>query len=140
MSPWLVLYASVTNWFVTFIFIDGLLFAGPRNWVVDHTWHIYFRGERVPTGRRKGGVGFVFPEDTTEEEAQAAAETKHPHGKWLKPSQLATCSACLRVWLGFIEAAYFGGPDHHWAHIVANGLLYAGGGHLILEARSKVAA
>jgi hypothetical protein len=136
----LVVAACIINWFVTFLFIDGLLFATPRNWVVDHTWYIYFRGERVPTGRRKGGIGFVFPEGTTQEEADVAAKTKHPHGPWLKPSQLITCAACLRVWIGFAEAAFFGGPFGHWYAIIANGLLFAGGGHLLMEARSKVAA
>jgi len=49
------------------------------------------------------------------------------------------CALCVGVWIGFIEAAAFGGPLHPhgewaaWATFLANGLLYKAPGHLLLQ-------
>lgn len=135
-----LLGAALINWIVTTIFVESHLFTTPRNWVVDHTWHALFRGKWVRIGRHGWRrAGYVFPEDTTQEEYDTAAANQQSRGPWLKLAQLITCQLCTRVWVGFAEALYFGGPDHHWAAPVANGLLYAAAGHLIFELRSRVA-
>lgn len=66
-------------------------------------------------------------------------------GKWLEPKSkrigskvryFASCPMCVGVWLGFAEAAAFGGPLHPhpaWAAWIANGLLYKAVGHLVLQ-------
>lgn len=66
-------------------------------------------------------------------------------GTWLEPKSkrlggkvkyFASCPMCVGVWLGFAEAAAFGGPLHphpSWASWIANGLLYKAIGHLVLQ-------
>lgn len=128
----IVLAACVIDWIVTTIFVSGKIFDRPRDWCINQGlrgWHNLHGWQRLP---------WAMPDGTTEDEA--AQWTIRPYKGWGKLAQLVTCPLCTCVWVGFAEAAYFGGPDHHWAAIVANGLLYAGGAHLILEARSKVAA
>lgn len=48
------------------------------------------------------------------------------------------CALCVGVWIGFAEAAVFGGPLHPegmwaWSAFIANGLLYKAPGHLLLQ-------
>lgn len=129
----LVLWAFLINWLVTTIVVESTLFLALRQWFIVRTWYVTCRGERHRCGGKRA---FIWPEDATEEEASAAP---YHWGPWLKPAQLMTCQLCTRVWIGFAEAAYFGGPDHGTFRLVANGLLYAAGGHLILEARSRLA-
>lgn len=130
MSPWIVLYAALINWVATTVFVEASLFEPYRSWVIR-------RAERVatPTGLHK--LPYVWPEGTTEEQAS------NPQIVYVKPwgkvAQLITCHLCLGTWVGFIEAAVFGGPFHGWYAIIANGLLFKAGGHLILELRSKIA-
>lgn len=56
-----------------------------------------------------------------------------------KISYFLTCALCVGVWIGFIEAAVFGGPLHtdipwlSWSMFVANGLAYKAVGHLLLQ-------
>ena len=125
-----VFYIVLVNWLVATILVDSHLFAPLRN-------HLVKKAEYVQTSWGVFKLPYLFPEGTTKEEYDASRVIYH--GRWLKPAQLATCYLCIRVWIGFAQAAYFGGPFGGWAHIVANGLLYAAGGHLILELRSHIA-
>lgn len=129
----LVIYAAMINWIVATIITESSLFKPLRDALVVRTWYVTCRGERHRCGGKRA---FIWPEDATEEEA--SAEPYH-WGPWVRPAQLATCQLCIRVWIGFAEAAYFGGPAHGPCRLIANGLLYAAGGHLILEARSRLA-
>jgi hypothetical protein len=66
-------------------------------------------------------------------------------GEWIEPRcrpigskvrYFASCPMCVGAWIGFAEAAAFGGPLHphpSWASWIANGLLYKAVGHLILQ-------
>lgn len=132
MAPWLVLYASLINWFVTTIFVESHLFKAPRDWLVINGLFVQVRGvwHKLP---------FMWPEDATQEEVDIANADLRPMGWRGKVAQLVSCSMCTRTWVGFAEAVYFGGPLHGWAGIIANGLLYAAGGHLIMELRSTIA-
>lgn len=134
MNPWMVFYAALVNWFVTFVFVESHLFAPLRNWIVHESLQIRYGDKWHHIGNRHW---FEFPLGTTQEEADAVKHVMR--GPWAKAGQLVTCHACTRVWIGFAEALYFGGPDHHWAAVVANGLLFAAGGHLIFEMRSRIA-
>lgn len=127
----LVVAACLVNWFVATLFVEAHLFDRPRDWCINmgiRAWHPIYGWRKLP---------WVMPEGTTADEA--AQWNKRPYRAWGKLAQLVTCHACLCVWIGFAEAMYFGGPDHHRAAVVANGLLYAAGSHLILEARSRLA-
>lgn len=130
----LTLYAGLINWLVTTIFVEAKLFAPWREWVVREASVIRARDEIHHVGNKHA---YLWPEDTTEEEANAA--TVFLHGPWAKAAQLITCHLCTRVWVGFAQALYLGGPLGGWAATVANGLLYAAIGHLIFELRSRVA-
>lgn len=132
MSATTVFYLVLINWIVTTILTESTLFLAFRQWFVVRTWYVTCRGERHRCG---GTKVFLWPEDATEEEA--SVEPYH-WGPWLKPAQLVTCQLCMRVWVGFAEAAVIGGPFGRW-FVPANGLLFAAGGHLILELRSKIA-
>lgn len=133
MGALVVLYAGLVNWLVATIVVESSLFTAARNWLTDRTWYVTCRDERHRCGGKRA---FIWPEDATEAEANAEP---YNWGPWLKPAQLVTCQLCIRVWIGFAEAAYFGGPDHGLFRLVANGLLYAAAGHFILELRSKLA-
>lgn len=126
----LVVYAGLINWIVTTIFVESHLFARPRDWVVR-------KGLVVVTQTGRHRMPYIWPEDTTAEEADAGRIV--PYGWRGKFSQLVTCHLCVRVWVGFALALYLGGPLGGWAAPVANGLLYAAAGHLVLELRSRVA-
>lgn len=65
-------------------------------------------------------------------------ETRFPRAG-SKVRYFVKCPLCVGVWIGFVEAAAFGGPLHPhgiwavWAAFVANGLLYKAPGHLLLQ-------
>lgn len=135
MTPWLVLYAAIVNYIVSMIFVESHLFRPVRLWIIHESLQIQFpAGVWHHIGNKHS---FVFPPGTTQEEYDAIPTV--PRGPWLKLGQLVTCQLCTRTWVGFAEAAYFSGPNHGWAAPIANGLLYAGAGHLIFELRSRVA-
>jgi hypothetical protein len=46
-------------------------------------------------------------------------------------SYLTACFLCAGVWVGFAEAAVFGGPFRGWAAIIINGLVYKAIGHAV---------
>jgi hypothetical protein len=97
---------------------------------------VFANGEWHRVGNRHA---YVWPEDTTEEEYEAA-QPPVLRGSWAKLAQLVTCQMCMRTWVGFAEALIMGSPySGLWYAPIAGGLLYAGLGHLILEARSRVA-
>lgn len=128
----LIAWAALINWLVTTIFVESKLFEPVRNWVIMEAYYVRWTdGTWRKCGGRHGPV--IFPEEHKDEPEMVM------RGPWLKAAQLVTCQLCTRVWVGFAEAAYFGGPDHGWARLIANGLLYAGAGHLIFELRSRVA-
>jgi hypothetical protein len=130
----MVLWGALINWLVTTIFVESKLFEPLRTWIIHEAYAVRHADAWHKIGNKHW---YTFPEETTQEEADAA--TPVLHGPWAKVAQLVTCQLCTRVWVGFAEAAYFGGPDHGWARLVANGLLYAALGHLIFELRSRVA-
>ncbi len=128
-----VLWAGLVNWLVTTILVESHLFAPIRNWIVHETWYITGAdGKRHQIG---GKHAYIWPEGTKEEDVPPP----YMWGPWVRVAQLVTCQLCTRVWIGFAEAAYFGGPDHGPFRLVANGLLYAAVGHLIFEVRSRLA-
>lgn len=130
-----VLYAAVLNWFVTTILVESSLFEPIRGWIVRESLHVTARGERHKVANKHW---YVWPEDATEEEV--AAGVPYHWGNWGKLAQLVTCQLCTRTWVGFAEAFVFGGPfTGQWHQYLSNGLLYAGLGHLIFEARSRLA-
>jgi hypothetical protein len=130
----LTLFAGLINWLVTTIFVESKLFEPIRNFVIYESYYCDWDGKRYKCGGRHS---FIFPEGTTQ--AEAEAHPPYMYGPWVKVAQLVTCQLCTRVWVGFAEAAYFGGPLHGSFPIIANGLLYAAVGHLIFELRSRVA-
>lgn len=129
----LVVYGAIINWVVTTILVESTLFAPVRQWIQNEAWYVRWPFPEVwrKCGGRHGPV--IFPE------CHNSPPNVVMRGPWLKLAQLTTCQLCMRVWVGLAESAYFGGPDHGWAHLVANALLYAGLGHLLLELRSRVA-
>lgn len=127
-----LLYASLINWIVTTILVESKLFQPLRDFIVTEAWYCrWIDGSWRKCAGRHGPV--EFPEDFD------GPPTIVMRGPWLKAAQLVTCQLCTRVWVGFALALYFGGPIGGWAAPVANGLLYAAGGHLIFELRSRVA-
>ena len=126
----LVVFASLINWLVTTFFVESSLFQPVRDYVLRTGVHIVVNGRKLPPSGK-------IPDDMTRADVEAGQLVR----SWwaMKLAQLVTCIMCLGVWVGFAEALYFGGPLHGWAAIIANGLLYKAGGHLIYELRSRVA-
>lgn len=132
-----VLYVCLINWLVTTILVESHLFAPVREWVVGESWHTFVGGAWHKIGNKHW---FTFPEDATEADVDKAKATNTMRGPWFKLAQLVSCQLCVRVWVGFAEAFVFGGPfAGRWYQFLADGLLYAAGGHLILELRSRIA-
>lgn len=121
-----VIFAGIINWLITTIFVESTLFAPWRAWVSGHSLRVCFGEDCYKTG-----------DDIEVEPDLVGSATLQHHGPWVKVAQLVTCHMCLGTWVGFAEAAYFGGPFHGWAAIIANGLLYKGIGHLVLELRPQ---
>lgn len=96
-----------------------------------------------------GGVNWIATEIVvTSVIFEDAREVVDKFGKWVrkrfprtgrKVCYFLKCALCVGVWIGFIEAAAFGGPLHPhgtwavWAAFIANGLLYKAPGHLLLQ-------
>jgi hypothetical protein len=131
MQPIEVFYIAIVNWLVVTILVESTLFDPWRQFVLRLGAHITLAdGTKLPPSGK-------IPEGVTQQQIEQAHVTK---AAWsIKLAQLVTCHMCLGVWVGFAEALYFGGPFHGWAAIVANGLLFKAGGHLVLELRSRVA-
>lgn len=130
MDTTTVIFIMLVNWLATTIFVESSLFAPARDWIVRKSQRVVWKGQRLK-------LPFTFPEGTTPEEAaEAQIIFTNP---WAKVGQLVTCHMCTGTWVGFIQAAVFGGPFAGWYAVIANGLLYKAGGHLILELRSRVA-
>lgn len=130
----LVVAAVLINWIVTTILVESKLTEPVRTWIIHESLQIRWADEWHHIGNRHW---FEFPLETTQEQVDAVKHVMR--GPWAKVAQLVTCQLCTRVWIGFALAAYLGGPVGGWAAIVANGLLYAAGGHLIFEMRSRIA-
>lgn len=100
-----------------------VLFLGAVNWVTT---------EIVVTS--------VIFKDVREAADKLGTRIKQKHPRiGEKVCYFLKCALCVGVWIGFIEAAAFGGPLHPhgvwaaWAAFVANGLLYKAPGHLLLQ-------
>lgn len=58
-----------------------------------------------------------------------------------KLNYFVACPLCVGTWIGFAEAASFGGPLHPhpaWAAWIASGLLYKAIGHLSLQVSANL--
>lgn len=130
MTPIFVLYAALINWFATFVLVESTLFAPWRDFCVK-------KGQRILLDGVVYRLPFTFPSGT--DPANPPTYEIIFKGPWFKVGQLVTCHTCTGVWVGFIEAIVLGGPfSLRWGilTVIANGLLFKAGGHLILELRA----
>jgi len=105
VSALFVLFLGLVNWVATEIVVTSIIFKDIREWTDN-------LGMRLKKRHPRTGEKLCY---------------------FLK------CALCVGVWIGFVEALVFDGPLHSqltwigWAAFVANGLLYKGVGHLLLQ-------
>lgn len=113
----LILAAGVANWIITYIIVEGALFAELRTWVAGKCEEVKQRCDTCPqtfgTKSRRWCAG--------------------------KAVYFVKCHLCVGTWVGFALTPFVPGPFHSpifGVAMVLNGLVIKGFGHATLELTS----
>ena len=133
MSLTEVFALGVVCWLATTLITETEIFRPLRQWLANHAIDHKKLQEQVKEMAVAAGMN-----TPGNHELQAPPNWQPPKHFWIdKAAYLVHCPMCTGVWIGFIEAAFFGSPLHHWYGWVAGALLYKAIGHLVLELRPQ---